>query len=236
MVDVKKEELPEYRVENFFAKPIDCEGFKIYPLTIAEIIEFDMLEYNRIIGILSLDKKEIEDTYKVFDINVYELVIVNFYNDDQFKDNVLRFFSKILKQEVVFHIDNYFLMGDKVIDQNNFYSIINIILQQNIIKRKPYQIKTKKEKDYFEMVKKAKEKYKKFLESENDYFLIDLISSVCAKHPSLNLFNIGKLTVYQLFDQFNRLSYIDEYFINIKSMLAGAEDIKLQHWSRKINF
>jgi hypothetical protein len=63
-----------------------------------------------------------------------------------------------------------------------------------------------------------------------------LISSVCSKHANLSLFNIEKLTIYQLIDQFKRLNMIDEYFISVDSLLAGADSKKvdLNHWSKKI--
>jgi len=231
MTDIK-----DFEVDLLFARPTEYKEFKIYPLTIDEIKEYGFTEYNRIIGLLSLDEEEIQDNYGIFDVNVYDLVIISIYNNDDFKDNFLKLFSSILKTPVSFHIDNYFITEDKIIDADIFYGIIGIILDQNVINKKKYQIKSKKEKEYYEMVKKAKEKYKKYLDSENDSLILDIISSVGAKHPSLNIFNIGKLTIYQLFDQFHRLNYIDEYYISIKSMLAGAENIKLEHWSRKIKF
>jgi hypothetical protein len=221
--------------ELLFGLPIKYKELTIYPYTIKDVIQFGLQDYNQIVGILSLEKEEIEDKFSIYDINVYELVIIIFYNDNIFRDKLLRFFSKLLNTTIYFHADNYFITEDFIkIEESDFYNIINILLQQNMISRKKYQIKSKKEKEYLELVKKAKEKYKKFLDNDNDTFLLDIISSVCAKHPSLNLFNIEYLTLYQLYNQFRRLSYIDEYSINIQSMLAGASNINLEHWSRKI--
>lgn len=225
----------QYNSNLLFGKPIECETFLIYPLTINEILDFDIAAYNNILSILSLDKKEIEDLYSIFDVDVFELVIISFYSDSNFKDRLLRFFSLVLREDIYFHSDNYFISeSSKIINEESFYKIANIILIQNCIKRKKYQIKSKREKEYLELVRKAKEKYKNVLDSESDDFTLDIISSVCAKHPSINFFNVGELTFYQLIDQFNRLNYIDEYFINIKSLLAGAKDVKVNHWSRKI--
>lgn len=224
-----------YETELLFGLPIKYKKFYIYPFTIKEVIEFGLEDYNQILGILSLEKEEIEDKFNIFDINLYELVIVIFYNDDKFKDKFLRFFSKLLHTTIYFHTSNYFITENfEQIKEEDFYQIINILLQQNLLTDRKYEVKNKKEKEYMEMVRKAKEKYKNFLDGDNETFMLDIISSVCAKHPSLNLFNIDKLTVYQLYNQFYRLNYIDDYFLSIKSMLAGAENVKLEHWSRKI--
>lgn len=221
--------------ELLFGLPIKYDKFIIHPFTIEEVIKYSITEYNLILGILSMSKEEIEDKFNIFDINLYELVIVIFYNDVPFRDKFLRFFSILLGQQIYFHTENYFITEDFTkIDETHFYNIVNILLQQNMLNQNNYQVRTKKEKEYYDLVKKAKEKYKKVLDSENDMFLLDIISSVCAKHPTYNLFNIKNLTLYQLYNQFHRLNYIDEYMINIQSMLAGASNIKLEHWSRKI--
>lgn len=221
--------------ELLFGIPIKYNNFTIHPFTVQNIIEFGLRDYNLILGLLSMEKEEIEDKFNIFDINLYELVIVIFYNDVPFRDKFLKFFSILLGTKVFFHTDNYFLIEDFTkIEEADFYEMVNILLQQNMLNQNKYQVRTKKEKEYYDLVKKAKEKYKNVLQSENDTFLLDIISSVCAKHPSLNLFNIKHLTLYQLYNQFHRLNYIDEYSINIQSMLAGASNIKLEHWSRKI--
>lgn len=221
--------------ELLFGLPVIYDKFTILPFTINDVIKYGIRDYNLILGLLSMAKEEIEDKFNIFDIDLYELVIVIFYNDVPFRDKFLGFFSILLGKKVYFHTDNYFITDDFIkIEEKDFYNIINILLQQNMLNQTNYQVKTKKEKEYYELVKKAKEKYKNVLQSENDMFLLDIISSVCAKHPSISLFNVKNLTLYQLYNQFHRLNYIDEYTINIQSMLAGASNVNLEHWSRKI--
>lgn len=41
------------------------------------------------------------------------------------------------------------------------------------------------------------------------------------------------MTIYQIYDEFNRLVMVDDFSTNIKALLAGAKDIDIKHWSAK---
>ena len=43
------------------------------------------------------------------------------------------------------------------------------------------------------------------------------------------------LTIYQLYTKFKRVEVVSKYDIDISSILAGAKDIKVKHWSTKIS-
>jgi len=44
------------------------------------------------------------------------------------------------------------------------------------------------------------------------------------------------VTMFQLIDSFKRLNQIDNYFISIDSLMAGADskDVTVKHWGDKI--
>jgi hypothetical protein len=147
--------------------------------------------------------------------------------------------SLCFRDIVRFSIEGYFLIGDsgKTLNENNFMQIISILRDQNQTRERKEKFVNKKEREYFQAVQKAKQKYQKALKAmgKDDTDLLDIISSICAKHPSLNFSNIQELTIYQLIDQFKRINMIDDYFISIDSLLAGAskKNVDLKHWSKK---
>jgi hypothetical protein len=165
----------------------------------------------------------------VEEVSLFDFIILNLAadNSNKLKDLILEMFSLIFKETISLSIKGYFIDGkNNIINQKNFPKIIQIIKDQNAIKEREEKVVTKKERDYKEEVRRVREKYRKYLKAtgkSNDTDLLDIISSISSKHPSLNLFNIYKLTIYQLIDQFKRINLIDEYFINIDSLLAGAD-------------
>jgi hypothetical protein len=183
------------------------------------------------------------ETLRVYDeVTLFDFVFINLIADgtNNYKIDFLTMFSMILKEELLLSSNGYFFtQKGLIIDNSNFKEIIQIIRDQNVVKEREEKITTKKERDYKDMLNKAREKYKGYLKATgklDNTDLVDIISAVSARHQSLNLLNIYELTVYQLIDQFKRLNLIDEYFINIKSLLAGADkkDVNLIHWSKKI--
>ena len=52
--------------------------------------------------------------------------------------------------------------------------------------------------------------------------LPNLISALCVQHNSINMCNVWDLTVYQLYDQFLRQSYLNQVNIHAMNYAAGA--------------
>lgn len=228
-------------------KSIRVEKIQLIPLTIDEILDedvgFDL--YNRYLSILCMDSDDIKEMLNIEDdteIDPFEYLCINCYQDEVSKEYILKIFNLFLREQVNFYADNveaYFYLGDiqkkNQIDKNNFSFIIEILKKQNCIEKS--KDKTKPENDaqkkFFAQLKKMREKYAKYKEVQD---IVDIMSAVCSKHPSINVFNVGELTIYQLIDTYKRLNLIDEYFLNIKSLLAGADskEIKLKHWGVKI--
>jgi hypothetical protein len=174
-------------------------------------------------------------------IPLYDFIMILLIADEtnEIKDQFLTILNKIFREEVCLSQNGEFIVGlRKALNRDEFMQILEIIKDQNFVKTRKETILTKKQREYKEMVKKAREKHKAYVKAMGDdgTDMLDLVSSVASKHSSINLFNIDNLTIYQLIDQFKRLNAIDEYFINIDSLLAGADkkNLSLQHWSKKI--
>jgi hypothetical protein len=178
---------------------------------------------------ISYTQNEIKEALGIFEnLTLYDFIIANFVIDknDDIKNAFLRFLELKTKEQVGFNSKGYFILGNQILDSENFNEFIQIIKDQNVLKDRKEKVVTKKEKDYKELVKKAREKHKSYLKSTgklDDTDILDIISAISCKHPSLNILNIKNLTIYQLMDQLKRLNMIDEYHISIDSLLAGAD-------------
>lgn len=76
-----------------------------------------------------------------------------------------------------------------------------------------------------EMMKRAdelKKKLKKNKDNKKGIGMLEIISSVCARHPSLNLINIKELNYYQIIDQFHRLQMLDDYGMSANALSSGS--------------
>ena len=228
-------------------KPIHVSKINIYPLTMDEIFdekgEIGFEVYNRYLSILCIDSDTIKELLGIDDdnqiIEPFDYLYLNCLQNEELRNLILKAFNLFLKEQVSFCEEGYFLVGDfitgNIINRLNFNSIVDILKQQNCINNKSKIAKpqNEKQKEFFKKLKQMREKYAKYQPSQPD--ITDIMSSVCSKHPSINVFNIGGLTMYQLIDQYKRLNMIDEYFLSVESLLHGAskDEVKLIHWSSK---
>ena len=98
-----------------------------------------------------------------------------------------------------------------VITRDSFKDVMNILKQ--ICGMQPdeeedasqMKFKNKMAQKLFERMKQAKKLEKKTKKHDPNLSLPNIISSVCARHPSINYTNVYQLTVYQLIDTFERL-------------------------------
>lgn len=116
--------------------------------------------------------------------------------------------------------------------------LCDVILQWNNIKKnkeeKKLKFKSKLAQEVWELTH-PKEKQEK---QNKDMELANIISSVAAKDESLNMINIWDLTVYQLYDQFQRLQGNTYFSIQSMSVAAyGDEKNKFDGgaWYKNIN-
>ncbi|SDX95644.1 hypothetical protein [Thermoactinomyces sp. DSM 45892] len=130
----------------------------------------------------------------------------------------------------------------KLIHRDNFDDIIQVVKLQNYMSKphiskqtieNPSDDDTRQLIDQMKKLQQKVETAKKLSSStgESEMDLADLISAVSSKSHSLNKFNIWDCTLYQLYDEYARLECIEQYEFSTKAMLAGADKIKLKHWS-----
>lgn len=244
----------DLKLKLFAGIPIEAEGYGyIEPLTLREIIDYGYTKYLKALNIISLRKEDILDnlildTDGVKKLSVLEVLI--YLGDDSIHQELKKSFELFLKKEVI--IDNADLcikVNDdndvKIINNKNYDNVVDVIKWQNYINN--FEQKNSNSSSNDEKVanfnKKLMERKKKIRElkkkrgedEENDINLLDIISSVSSKSYSINELNILDLTVCQIYYKFKRLDVIDRYDLNVKSIMAGAKNVKLNHWSSSID-
>jgi len=237
----------DLNIELFLGNYIDIPNVgKLYCLTNDEIRKIKFTKYNQYLSMLCLEKEQIKTFLSDYlkdedDISTFEYLVSVSYHDIQFRQLILDALSTFFKEKVIFSMDLLcfiILNSNNIIDSDNYEYIKFILKKQNGIQSKePEKFANSIAKQMSEKIKAMREKYNKC--SNNDeqiYDYSDILSSVSAKHSSINPLNIGQLTVYQTLDQFKRLNKIDKFSIDIQSLLHGAkqEDIKLDNWFSKI--
>jgi hypothetical protein len=237
----------DLNIELFLDDYIEIQNVgKLYCLTNNEIKKIKFSKYNQYLSVLCLEKEHIvqmlEDSFKDKDVSTFEYLISASYHDLQFRQMILDALSTFFKQEIIFSDKLLcFFVGDlineKYIHQDNYEYIKFILKKQNGIQTiEPEKFANSIAEQMAKKLKEMREKYNKSKNDEQIYDYSDVLSSVSAKHHSINPLNIGQLTIYQTLDQFKRLNKIDKFEIDIQSLLHGAkqEDIKLENWFSKI--
>lgn len=99
-----------------------------------------------------------------------------------------------------------------VINENQFYQLLTIFKQlcgikvdDDMTNIPDSMFKNAKAKALYEKMQKNQSKIEANKAPDLNYSLPNIISSVVARHPSINYINVGQLTVYQLLDLFNRM-------------------------------
>lgn len=159
---------------------------------------------------------------------------LSFFVEEEIKFNDARLQFDVYKgEEVVGSINN-----------ENFADIQCAVIQtvggEKENKRK-VKFQSKKAQEIYEKCKAGKKEFDNSKRSNSDtndesFSIPNLISAVCAKHPSLNFTNIWDLTILQLYDQFKRLNIITyESVEGLRWAAWGKDSIELSAWHKDLN-
>lgn len=223
---------------------LTVDGINIYPLTLKEIVK---IGYNKKYNISLMN---LIATPKDFGINIsenenvttFDIICANILaGNKEYIDLIFDAFKLFLRKDVAFNAEDMtFLVDNNIINRDNYEDIIINLKLLNCIKDSD-----NKEEEFKPANSRAEEIRNKILKSRdklkgrgsNELTLFDLISVLAANSNALNILNIWNLTLYQFHDQFSRMQMIEEYDINLRSLLAGAkaDEVKLKHYIRKID-
>lgn len=128
------------------------------------------------------------------------------------------------------------------INRDNFDDVREMMLQLNFIgldkdNKVPVKHSDDKAKELWEKAQAhLREQSKKESHDEKpEYHLSNIISKVCAIHPSYNLLNIYELTVFQLYDTFFQVGYMRSSDLNEQIFSNhGGKNFKFEDWLKPI--
>jgi uncharacterized protein (UPF0147 family) len=232
---------------------IDIGICKVYPLTLDEIVdEIGEIQYNQLLSVLMLDKstlnpkvaitpQEKEDFKK---LTSYNVLAIHSYHDDTMREMITSAFSIFLKENVSYHKDGYFYIGDKInsrkISSEGFELIKKILIKQNYLensqKDTSYKPANDRAKQLLEKIKAAKEKLQK-QNKEEGLHLSDVISIVSTYSNDINILSVWNLTIYQLYESYLRIIMWDEYHNNLLLLphVSDNNSVNMKHWASKLN-
>lgn len=224
----------------------------LYPITIGDIAKIGYTRYSQMMYVATLDAKAVlaqEYSEQFNDVSAFDII----YGIGGEEIRIV--FEDLMK--LVFHVDNVyysshfgalFLCGlgeinpklekNRFVNRDNYGEIKEYIEYTNCLRGNREDNSSnpinEKAKMIGEKMKKNREKIAKIKsntrqEQQSDF--ADIISSVTAKSNSINKINIWSITVFQLYDEYKRINMIDNYEIGIQSILAGADKVKINHWS-----
>lgn len=224
-------------------------------LDIAKISYFTYAAY---IYHLKMTPEEYFETYHkdenidfsfIFNLTKFDLVI----NDESFRTIIQSALNFFLKNPVEYYTEYEAFVstreenGEKIalgaINKENYAEVVEIILQRVHITPDDNEIddikkvKNKRGLKIYEKIMKGRKSLKKAKANNPDLTMANIIASVATRSNGLNWTNIWKITVFQLFDEFERLQIEDQY--NIASIQVAAwgdkdKKFKVGLWNKNI--
>jgi len=231
------------RLALFLGNPYVLEsGLKIYSPTVNEISLIGYQDYMVKLTLCSFNK----DTILVDLFGVSSDVIDEISHLDDFevlidqeaiRDHIAESLSFFVHGEVKFDpIYQAFMLEDRVlISSSNYLEVVDLIKQLNCSKTETEKLNTTSIKAQ-EMLKKMMMFEQKQKKQDDGLDLKDVLSVLCAANGNgIDIFNIKTLTIYQVYEQFERLTTKDS-FERVLPVWAnghlGKED-KLPEWIKK---
>lgn len=227
-------------------RPFSGIGYDIYSLYL-NFLSWDkeeIIKYDKLIGLRGVDKVAQEDALLTFD------VITIFEPTREFCREVLSFFMpENLKWEeskrafMVFSNNSGTIELAGEINRNNFDELRKSILQMNFIGLDETE-EREATKHSSEHAKELWEKAQKFLKDQNkpkdntdkpEYHIGNIISKLCAAHPSYNYLNVFDLTVFQLYDAFFQFGYMRSSDLSERIFSNhGGDKFNFEDWLKPI--
>lgn len=233
-------------------KKIDVGIGYLYPLTIGDITEIGYSKYNQYLNTIAFTLDDIRKVYDLKeDATIFTFIVFYCLTDEDYKNTLLKTLSLFFKEEVKFYTSDdeygYFYLGNiednRKINELNFEYIQYLIKRMNNITKEDYEEENPSDaraKEILEKRKKARDLVAKAKSKDSDdgepLTFADLVSILASNGNGVTPFNVWDMNIYLFNNQFNRMKMLDDYDVNIRSLLAGADPkkIELKHWMSKI--
>lgn len=223
----------------------EVEGIgMIEPLKLIDIVNVGYSKYEMMLGNLIFDVSDLKnDDLNWSDLDTFTIIASNilYGKNDEYTKMILDAFKFFLKREVSIFNDGVnfgFMIGqDSFIDKYAFEDIKKVLKWQNCVKKEADEFANCINSKAEEIKQKILKGRKSLVSDKEQVHFSDLVSAVAAHgNNNLNITNIWNITMYQFNNQFARMQMIEDYDLNIRSLLAGASsnDVKVNHYIRPI--
>lgn len=228
----------------------------IHPFTVGDIKSIGGEHvFNSYLGVLTINKERISkgkngEVNPMPDLTDFELTYLLCEMDDfGFKELYLNAISFIFRDKVNI-CDRGFYVGElrqnKIINNTNYHELSEIIKVQNCLTKPNSKLiqdnpGSEKARELLEKRRQLREKLNKIKNKDNEngepLTFSDLISILCSNGNGINIFNVWDLSYYAFNDQFNRMKMFEDYQVDIRSILAGADpkEVDIKHWMSRID-
>ena len=231
------------RLRNFLGKrPIVFNGVELYSPTVDSIDEIGELKYYIYLALATFNKEQVLKI--LFGLSDEDYVDIEDYDDyllltsiSDIIDELCNALSFFVKDKVEYDKDqNVFAINGRVfLGYGNYLDFVKIIERQNgIFESNPRNMnfKNEKAKQMYKKLLKLREKNQK-TKSNDGLELKDLLSILCnAEGNGINIFNVGQLTIYQVYEHFERLNIKEQHTRLLRVWANGYLDknTKLPEW------
>lgn len=230
------------RLKTFAGRPHNFNGIDIFSPTINDILDIDEDHYYYHLLFSSFDKGKILIDLFNYDLEKYDLlkdqndylVLTSHTSIIQYICSALSFF---VKKDVYFDDESKSFCVDKVefCNVNNFIEVSDIINALNVVdnKKKEIKFKNNKAREIFEKMAEFRNKAKK---QDDQLELKDILSILCnAEDNGINIFNVFDLTIYQVYEEMERVGLKDSFKRILPVWANGhlGEKDKLPEWIKR---
>lgn len=226
--------------------PISLDNIcKLYPLTLDEISVIGNKEFNKILGYILMEDRNIELNEGLMVTSFEYMLLLSLKKMDEGIE-FLNYIEMITKEKLTPYLDEesgFFYFGElsenRHLDATEFKKFKDIIKKQYFLDKeedkKPFNPASERVRQLQEQFNKVKAQISKN-NNESGLDLGDIISIVSAYTPNLNILNVWELTVYQLYHLYMRLITKDIYESEFQKYLQGEDPkkLKLEHWASKL--
>ena len=178
-----------------------------------------------------LEQKNKNDEPKIIDFAKFAL---NFYDADCFSFLLEDDLSIVFKKTVTEIVDDEKDKPKEVVKEKTigvlnsdnislFIDILKIIhfLNNNDYLDEEDKNESKIAKEMKARIREERKKLQKTNSKKDNIGLLDVLSAVTARHPSINPLNVDQLNYYQVMQEFNQLMQIDNWNVNMMALTSG---------------
>lgn len=229
------------RLTCFLGKPITINQVRLFSPTIDAIDDIGEAQYNLFLTLASFNKETVfkhlfqlseEQMKEIEPVDAFELFVAIPVIQEELRKALAFFACETVDYDA--DLSAYVVQGQVFVDQDNYRDIAKVILEINGIMEPSKEIKFKntKAKTMYAKLQKLRSKYKQH-SADEALGLKDILSILChVEGNGINVFNVGQLTIYQVYEHFERLNLREQHRRMLKVWANGylGKEDKLPEW------